>query len=147
MEPYLGLDVPAWSCTLAVLSESGKRLRDLLIATNGQALIESIRTIPGRKHLCIEEGTQSGWLNEILKLHFYELVVATVAKHRAQGLARSAWPGCCRSQDRYTILSDRLLDQLREYWRLGRPQPYLFASGHSGHPLSRESAGKIYEAA
>ena len=37
MERYLGLDVHAGSCTLAVLSQSGKRLSDLVVETNGQA--------------------------------------------------------------------------------------------------------------
>ncbi len=32
-ERYLGLDVHARSCTLAVLSQSGKRLRDLVVET------------------------------------------------------------------------------------------------------------------
>jgi len=62
MERYLGLDVHAASCTVAVVSESGKRLRDLVVETNGRALIEALRVIPGRKHLCVEEGTQSSWL-------------------------------------------------------------------------------------
>ncbi len=57
MERYLGLDVHAQSCTLAVISAAGKKLKDVVIETNGQALIEAIRTIPGRKHLCLEEGT------------------------------------------------------------------------------------------
>ena len=54
MERNLGSDVHARSCTLAVLSQAGKRLRHLVVETNGQALIEAIRTIPGRKHLCLE---------------------------------------------------------------------------------------------
>ncbi len=53
MERYLGLDVHAQSCTLAVISAAGKKLKDVVIETNGQALIEAIRTIPGRKHLCL----------------------------------------------------------------------------------------------
>jgi transposase len=76
MERYLGLDVHARSCTLAVLSQSGKRLKDLVVETNGQALIEAIRMIPGRKHLCIEEGTQSAWLYEVLTPWVHEVVVA-----------------------------------------------------------------------
>ncbi len=83
MERYLGLDVHAQSCTLAVISQAGKRLKDLVIETNGQALIEAIRLIPGHKHLCIEEGTQSAWLYEILRPHVQELVVAAVPRSRA----------------------------------------------------------------
>jgi site-specific recombinase XerD len=37
-------------------------------------------------------------------------------------------------KDRYTLLSVRLLTQLRCYWGLYRPQTWLFAhSGHGGH--------------
>ena len=84
MERYLGLDVHARSCTLAVISKAGKKLKDVVIETNGQALIEAIRTIRGRKHLCLEEGTQSAWLYEILQPHVHELVVTTVPKSRGK---------------------------------------------------------------
>jgi len=82
MERTLGLDVHAASCTLAVVSESGKRLRDFVVETNGRALIEALRVIPGRKHLCVEEGTQSSWLYEILRPHVAELVVVGVGRSR-----------------------------------------------------------------
>ena len=42
MERTLGLDVHAKSCTLAVISPAGKKLKDGGIETNGQALIEAI---------------------------------------------------------------------------------------------------------
>ena len=59
MERYLGLDVHAASCTLAVISEKGRKLRDFPVETNGQALVEAVRMIPGHKHLVFEEGLQS----------------------------------------------------------------------------------------
>jgi hypothetical protein len=42
---------PRASCTLAAISQAGKRLKDFPVETNGQALVEAIRLIPGRKHL------------------------------------------------------------------------------------------------
>jgi hypothetical protein len=48
------------------------------------ALIEAIRLIPGRKHLCLEEGTQSAWLYEILEPHVDELVVVGPRGERGQ---------------------------------------------------------------
>ncbi len=53
MERYIGLDVHAASCTIAVISQAGKRLKDFPVETNGQALVEAIRMIPGHKHLAI----------------------------------------------------------------------------------------------
>jgi transposase len=46
-----------------------------VVETNGRALVEFIRTVPGRTHLCLEEGTQSGWLYEVLSPHVDEVVV------------------------------------------------------------------------
>ena len=51
------------------------------------------------------------------------------------------------AKDRYTLLSPRLLDQLRAYWRTCRPRPWLFL-GRDGHgPLPVATAQKIYYAA
>ncbi len=43
MERYIGMDVHAASCTLAVISEKGRKLRDFPVETNGQALVEAIQ--------------------------------------------------------------------------------------------------------
>jgi hypothetical protein len=53
MERYIGMDVHAASCTLAVISEKGRKLKDFPVETNGQALVGAIRMIPGHKHLGI----------------------------------------------------------------------------------------------
>ena len=84
MERYLGLDVHAASCTLAVISQAGKRLKDFPIETHGRALVEAIRMIPGHRHLVFEEGIQSAWLTEILSPHVDEIVVAGVTQSRGQ---------------------------------------------------------------
>ena len=73
MEPTIGMDVHAASCTLAVVSQTGKRLQDLPVETNGPALVEAIRMIPDAKHLVFEEGLQSAWLYETLRTHVDEL--------------------------------------------------------------------------
>ncbi len=84
MERYIGLDVHAASCTLAVISQAGRRLKDFPVETNGQALVEAIRMIPGHKQLVFEEGLQSAWLYETLSPHVDEIVVAGVTESRGQ---------------------------------------------------------------
>ena len=79
MRRYIGLDVHAASSTLAVVSETGRKLKDYPLETNGRSLVEAIRMIPGQKHLVFEEGTQSAWLYEILSPHVDEAVVAKAA--------------------------------------------------------------------
>jgi transposase len=81
---YIGLDVHAASTTFAVIGESGKRLGSHVVETNGQALVEQLKTIPGKKHVCLEEGTQSAWLYEILSPHAEEVIVAMVSESRGQ---------------------------------------------------------------
>jgi hypothetical protein len=39
MERYIGLDAHAASCTLAVISQTGRKLKDFPVETNGEALV------------------------------------------------------------------------------------------------------------
>lgn len=57
MERYIGIDVHAASCTLAVVSERGKLLRTMVVETNGEALVDAVRGIAGRRRVVFEEGT------------------------------------------------------------------------------------------
>ncbi len=82
MDRYIGMDVHAASCTIAVVGPSGRKLGSQVVETNGQALVEAIRAIPQPRHLCMEEGTQSAWLYEVLSPHVQELVVAGIAESR-----------------------------------------------------------------
>jgi len=84
MERYIGLDVHAASTTFAVIGESGRRLGTHVVETNGHALVEQLKTIPGKRHVCLEEGAQSAWIYEILTPHAEEVVVAMVPETRGQ---------------------------------------------------------------
>jgi hypothetical protein len=84
MERTIGLDAHAASCTLAVISQTGRKLKDFPVETHGEALVEAIQMIPGRKHLVFEEGLQSAWLYETLRPHVEEVVVAGVTESRGQ---------------------------------------------------------------
>ena len=78
MERYIGLDAHGQSCTFAVVGPSGRKIRHDVVETNGAALVEYLKSLSGRKHLCFEEGTQSAWLYEILSPHVEEIVVAGI---------------------------------------------------------------------
>jgi transposase len=75
MQRFIGLDVHGQSCTLTVMGPSGRRLGQHVVETNAKALIERIRSIAGDKYVCMEEGTQSEWLWEVLAAHAKQLVV------------------------------------------------------------------------
>ena len=108
MDRYIGLDVHASSCTLAVVGPSGKGLGTHVVETNAGALIEVPRGIPKRRHLCMEEGTLSGWLHEVLEPHVDELIVTGIGKKsrgpKSEGTDARRWSGrvraCGAAQDR-----------------------------------------------
>jgi hypothetical protein len=96
MDRYIGLDAHAPSCTFGVIDAKGKQLGSHVVETNGKALVDFIRTQVGKIHLCMEEGTQSAWLYEILAPHVDELIVVPVAEskgpehhHEARGPQRA----------------------------------------------------------
>jgi site-specific recombinase XerD len=51
------------------------------------------------------------------------------------------------AQDRYTLLSPRLLAELRSYWRLEQPLPWLFPQRKAPRPMNCTTAQRIYIAA
>ena len=82
MDRYIGLDAHASSCTLGVMTPSGKRVGSHVVETNARCLIEAVRQIPQPRHICLEEGTLSEWLFEVLSPHAEKVVVAAVSESR-----------------------------------------------------------------
>ncbi len=92
MDRYIGLDVHMQSCTMAVVGPSGRRLASRVVETNGRALVEALTSVPGRRHLVFEEGTQSSWLYELLCPYAEDVVVTLPAKRRGpKDDLRDAW--------------------------------------------------------
>jgi len=50
-------------------------------------------------------------------------------------------------KDRYTLLSERLLDELDAYWKLYRPNLWLFPGRHPEQAITISTAQKIYDKA
>jgi hypothetical protein len=57
------------------MGPSGRRLGEHVVETSAKALIDRMRSIAGDKHLCMEEGTQSECLYEVLEPHAKPVVV------------------------------------------------------------------------
>ena len=45
-------------------------------------------------------------------------------------------------KDRYVMLSPRLLEELRAYWKAGRPKTWLFPGDTPGRPITRAAVGQ-----
>jgi integrase/recombinase XerD len=50
-------------------------------------------------------------------------------------------------KDRYTVLSPRLLEELRAYWRRYQPATWLWPGSAAGQPLAAATARAVYQAA
>jgi integrase/recombinase XerD len=50
-------------------------------------------------------------------------------------------------QDRYTVLSARLLAALRAYWTIARPRPWLFPSDRTALPMHPTAVQRAYRTA
>jgi site-specific recombinase XerD len=50
-------------------------------------------------------------------------------------------------KDRYTVLSQRLLIELRAYWRAYRPGEWLFPGATPGQPINPDTVGEVYHQA
>ena len=119
MDRFIGLDVHMNSCTVAVVSAAGKRLRDFPVETHGEALVDAVRSIAGKRHLVLEEGTQSAWLYDLLQPHVRRIVVTSVRGSRgpksdakdAYGLAEQLRTG---SLDRVVFKAPAEFRALRE---------------------------------
>ena len=117
MARYIGLDAHGASCTFGVIGPSGRKLRQDVVETHGAALVQYLRNIPGRKHLCLEEGTHSAWLYEILSPHVEEIVVAGIGKSRGQ--KNDALDAFQRAEDLRTgAITTRVFKAPRRFGRL-----------------------------
>lgn len=92
MKRFIGIDAHVQTCTVAVMGPTGRRIREHVVETHGRALQQLISSIPGEKHLCMEEGQLSAWLYETLEPLVDELVVCVPPAVRGtKSDARDAW--------------------------------------------------------
>lgn len=46
-------------------------------------------------------------------------------------------------KDRFVPLSPKLLDELRAYWPISRPKPFLFPGAHPRRPITRSTIARV----
>jgi site-specific recombinase XerD len=105
-----------------------------------QEVARLVHAVPNRKHRALLMTTYAAGLrvSEVVKLKVADLDSERMAIRVAEGKGR---------KDRYTLLSERLLEELRSYWRVYRPPLWLFPGRGGQHPLGRSTAHHIYQVA
>ncbi len=130
-KPEMRLDIP--------MAKVPKRLPQILTRVEVSRLIESSATLRGRTLLATTYATGLR-LSEVcaLKLSDIESAPERMCIKVCQGKG---------AQDRYTLLSPRLLEILRRYWRDQRPRTWLFPNRSGNAPIEIKTAQRIYCAA
>ncbi len=114
------------------------RLPQILAREEVAALIEQTTNL---KHRVLLMATYGGGLrlHEVCHLKLGDIDSKRMMLRVEQGKG---------AKDRYTLLSPRLLEELRRYWQLHRPRQWLFPSPRvPEQPLSKHTAHRIYHAA
>lgn len=116
-----------------------KRLPQILSRAEVARLIDAARTLRGRT-LLMTTYAAGLRVSEVCTLQVADIESAT---DRMCLKVRQGKGG----QDRYTLLSPRLLDTLRAYWQASRPGHWLFPNPAGSAPIDPKTVQRIYCAA
>jgi len=89
MDNYIGMDAHSSICVFSIVDANGKEVNQAKIATNGQLLVEYIRSIEGSKKLVFEECELSAWLFETLRGEVDELIVCNPTRNQQYKKAKT----------------------------------------------------------
>jgi site-specific recombinase XerD len=130
-QPAARLDIP--------MAKVPKRLPQILAREEVTRLIEAAATLRGRTLLTT---TYAAGLrvSEVCALQLTDIESAPDRMCLKVRQGKGA-------QDRYTLLSPRLLEALRRYWRDHRPRRWLFPNASGSAPIDLSTAQRIYCAA
>jgi len=130
-KPEMRMDIP--------MAKVPKHLPQILTRAEVSRLIEAAPTMRGRTLLAT---TYAAGLR-VSELCALQLTDIESAPERMCIKVRQGKG----AQDRYTLLSPRLLEMLRRYWRDQRPQIWLFPNRSGNAPIEIKTAQRIYCAA
>lgn len=115
-----------------------RTLPDILSSEEVQRLLAAVRSIKHRAILMTAYGAGLR-ISEACTLEVGDLDSARMFIHVREGK---------RGKDRYVMLSPKLLDTLRVYWRHTRPRGrYLFPGGFPGAPISTSAVQRVLKKA
>jgi integrase/recombinase XerD len=98
-----------------------------------------LKAIPNLKHRTAFAAIYAGLrVSEVVALTPRDIDSANMVIHVRQGKSR---------KDRYVMLSDQLLDLLREYWKKERPPHRLFPGGKPSEPITTRQLRRVFRAA
>ena len=112
----------------------------LPIVLSPQEVIDFLSSVDNIKHRAILTTAYAAGLriSEATHLLVTDVDSARMVLRVDQGKGR---------KDRYVMLSPRLLDELRSYWRVAHPKTWLFPGDIPGRPITRDAVGQACQRA
>jgi len=114
-----------------------KKVTQLPEILSAEELESLFAALSNQKHRTLLMTTYSAGLrlSEVVHLRITDIDSKRMMIRVQQGKGR---------KDRYTVLSKRLLTELRAYWKRYRPPVWLFYGAKKNQPLSERSAQAVY---
>jgi integrase/recombinase XerD len=116
-----------------------RRPRHLPEVLSAEEVLRLLATATQPKERALLMTTYGGGLrvSEVIRLQVTDI-------DSQRGMIRVRGKG---GRDRYTLLSQRLLEELRAYWLIDRPRPWLFPRRRRNQPLSHNTARDMFNRA
>jgi transposase len=81
-DKYMGMDVHQATTVISVIDADGKQVLETTVATEAASLIRLMEGISGPLHVTFEEGTQAGWLYDVVRGFATEVIVCDPRRNR-----------------------------------------------------------------
>jgi len=78
---YVGMDVHKETISVAVVNSTGKLVKEVILETKVNTILEFILGLRRNVHVTFEEGTWAAWLYDLLKPHVANVVVCNPRKN------------------------------------------------------------------
>jgi len=121
---------------LRVPAKRSKRLPEPLSRTEVARLLQAAEYNPKHRMILMTAYATGLRASELARLQLADIHSERMLIKVHQGKGR---------KDRYTLLSPRLLEELRNYWRIVRPHGWLFLNRDRNDHLPKGTAQKIYD--
>jgi site-specific recombinase XerD len=118
-----------------VVVPAPKIIRPLPVVLSPAEVLHFLACVPGLKHRAVLTTCYAAGLR------IAEAVRLTVSAIDSQRMVLRVAQGKGR-KDRYVMLSPRLLELLREWWRVSRPRHWLFSGPRADRPMTTKAVNR-----
>jgi integrase/recombinase XerD len=127
-----------WSVTEII--PAPKKPQTLPIVLSREEVQQFLESVPQRKHrtilsVCYAAGLR---ISEAVRLQLTDIDSRRMVLRVNQGKGQ---------KDRYVMLSPRLLELLRAWWKVAKPWPWLFPGERAGEPITRHAVERVCQQA